>query len=193
MSGYPMTDMYGRQYADPFRVGAQVPSNVALTGRTREEAQALYASEGAKMKAASYDNPYASPLVMSEAHFLQNMNHMRARGMTKEADQMEQDYYAQKSRDKQEAIRLEREFFKIANEVDKMATIERFGRQVPNVRGPQEAIRRAEQKTAVYDQAARERRRRNPTLKSSRGGGSSSRSSVVGLSSSTYRKTLLGS
>lgn len=95
-----------------------------------------------------------------------------------------------------ELIEAEKAFFEIANEVDKLDFIPGAGvggRAMPNVRGPLQEIRRAEQKREVYDEAARERGqvlRKRRGLGSVRGGGSGS--SVTGLSDVSVKELLLG-
>lgn len=182
------TNSQGLEYVDPFRVGEKIPQGTTLTGRTQEEALALYESEGAKML-ASEPHPN-STFGMSYAHQDQLIKNLRAAGATDLADS----YVLQRSQAKERAREAEREFFRIANEVDKIPyfTLPN-GRQIANVRGPLEDVRRAEQKTAIYDQAALARRGRRSTLEASRGGGGgSSSSSVTGLRSSSFSKTLLG-
>ena len=99
-------------------------------------------------------------------------------------------------RKREAAISAGKELYRISNEIDKQSQLTspfQGEKPVNNVRGIDETFRREAQKVDVNDTAARERRKRRSSLVQARGGGGgSSGSSVTGLSSSTYRKTLLG-
>ena len=171
----------GKHLVDPFRVGEVIPENVQLMGRTAEENDAFLQTR------------QQQGVLQAQTNFLDGLKAIATKNGFADADFSIQDAQVKATRDK--AVAAEKEFFRIAAEVDKLAQLPGPGGQGTrnNVRGPLEDVRRAEQKTAVFDQAARERRGRSSTIQASRGGGGGSSSSgVTGLSASTFTKTLLG-
>lgn len=218
MAGIPISDPQGRLMVNSYGM-RPADGSVGTYGRTVEEYNAqnrLTASQGGVQLATSmgigdgtFDYAYNQNMQIA--------NNLEKMGYTAEANQQRAQYKGQR----QEYINAQKDFFRIANEIDKMdqipynpmmtagmapgnrimGRVSRTDAEGPasstdfyaNVAGPLEDIRRAEQKVKVYDQAARERRGRRTGLGASRGGGGgSSSSSVTGLSASGFRKTLLG-
>lgn len=196
-SGVPLGSRNLANIQNPFFYGGPIqdyPGGAEVAGRTAEEemARQKLAQEGYKLDNleafyAGKPSPTGAP-----APGKINLPEMSA-----EAKQQAQ---AQATAHLNEQRRIvaeaEKEFFKIANAIDKMPNLQYEGKTVPTPRGPGEEARRAEQKVAIYDQSARARAagRRGSTLQASRGGGGGgSSSAVTGLRASSFRKTILGS